>query len=234
MLIHVVADGTDREGGYVTERLAALGFELGWIDRDAVVAHDELAPAAMMLLLGSERSAHEPRWAGPVAAEEALVRSSLRAGTPVMGICFGAQLLARALGGASYRGDEPEAGWKRVDTIDPVLCPEGPWAQFHRDVLTPPQQARVLGTSWYGPQCFIDESLGTPAIAWQFHPEVTPQTYARWVDDDTETVRQAGLDATFIKRQALASAARARIAAHRLVDDALRYLEVDVPAADVS
>ncbi|WP_374999524.1 type 1 glutamine amidotransferase [Aeromicrobium sp. CTD01-1L150] len=229
MRTHVVADETDREGGHVTERLAALGLDLQWLDRDELPAHAELEPARLLLLLGSQRSAHEPRWQNSVTTEESLVRASLRAGTPVMGICFGAQVLARALGGTSYRGDEPEVGWKRVDTIDGVLCPEGPWAQFHRDVFAPPQQARVLGTTWYGPQCFTDESLGAPAIGWQFHPEVTPQTYARWVDDDADTVRLSGADPTLLKRQALANAGRSRVAAHTLVDAALRYLEVSLP-----
>ena len=230
MRIHVVADETDREGGYVAERLRDHGFELEWLDRDSLPGWSDLAPGALVLLLGSERAAHASRWQGPVAAEEALVRGALRGGVPVMGICFGAQLLARALGGTSFRGDEPEVGWRRVDTLDSVLCPEGPWAQFHSDVFAPPRQARVLGSSWYGPQCFTDESLGTPAIAWQFHPEVTPETFARWVDGDADTVRLSGADPSLLKRQALANAGRARVAAHRLVDAALDYLQVALPA----
>lgn len=232
MRIHVVADDTDRDGGHVVARLTRLGYRPDWLDRDELPAFADLAESALVLLLGSERGAHEPRWQAPVEAEESLVRAALRAGTPVMGICFGAQILARALGGTSYRGDDPEVGFKRVDTVDPVLCPEGPWAQFHRDVLVPPPEARVLGHNWFGPQCFTDESLGTPAIAWQFHPEVTPQTYARWVDEDADTVRLSGADPSLLRRQALLSAGRAEASAHQLVDAALAYLQVRPPSPE--
>lgn len=231
MRFHVVADDSDRDGGYVVARLSRLGYQPAWLDRDDLPAFVDLGESALLLLLGSERGAHEPRWQVPVEAEEALVRAALRAGTPVMGICFGAQILARALGGTSYRGDGPEVGFKRVDTLDPVLCPEGPWAQFHRDVLVPPPQARVLGSSWFGPQCFTDESLGTPAIAWQFHPEVTPQTYSRWVDEDADTVRLSGADPSLLRRQALLSAGRAEASAHQLVDAALSFLQVRPPSS---
>lgn len=230
MRTYVVTDASAREGGYVTERLAALGSEIIGLDRDELPPYAELEDPALVLLLGSDRGAHEPRWSDAVVAESALVRAALEDATPVMGICFGAQLMARALGGTSYRGDQPEVGWRRVETVDEVLCPVGPWAQFHRDVLTPPPRARVLGSSWAGPQCFIDDSHGARVIAWQFHPEVTPETFARWVDEDAETVREADVDAAQVKRQTLANAARSRNAAHRLVDDALAYLGVRPPA----
>ena len=89
---------------------------------------------------------------------------------------------------------DPELGWRRVDTIDSVLCPEGPWAQLHTDVFAVPPTARVLGTSWYGPQCFVDHSLGARSIAWQFHPEVTTETYSRWIDEDDDMIRAAGAE----------------------------------------
>ena len=124
-----------------------------------------------------------PKWKDVVEAESRFVRAALRAGTPVMGICYGAQLMARALGGTSWRADAPELGWQRVDTTDPVLCPEGPWGQMHKDVFSPGPTSRVIGTSWRGPQCIIDEAHGARAIAWQFHPEVTAPTYERWVPE---------------------------------------------------
>ena len=164
----------------------------------------------MFLLLGSDRGAHEPSSIDIVKRESALARAALRADVPVMAICYGAQLLARALGGTSYQADDPELGWRRVDTIDSVLCPEGPWAQLHTDVFTAPPTARVLGTSWYGPQCFVDDSLGARSIAWQFHPEVTTETYSRWIDDDEDMIRAAGADPDELKRQTLANAARSR------------------------
>lgn len=236
MKIQVVADDTDREGGYVVERLVELGGEVEWLDRDALPA-GPAAGTGLLLLLGSERSAHEPRESEAVEAEEQLVRATLGSHVPVMAICYGAQIVARALGGTSYRAGEPEVGWRRVDTVDPVLCPEGPWGQFHEDVFSPPPTSRVLGSSWYGPQCFVDDEFGAPVIAWQFHPEVTPETFSRWVEGSAGLVRASGADPSELVRQALSQAARARNAAHRLVDAALDHLGVALPggvAAEVA
>ena len=213
MQIHVVADDTDRGGGHVVERMRELGAVLTWHDRDHLPRPWSPSGADLVLLLGSERSAHEPSSARSVEAESQMVLAALASGVPVLAICYGAQLVARALGGTSYRGDGPELGWRRVDTLDPVLCPEGPWAQFHQDVLSPPPTARVIGSSWFGPQCFVDDSLGARALAWQFHPEVTTETFTRWVDDDAGLVRAAGDDPGELKRQALAHAVRSRFAA---------------------
>ena len=226
MRIHVVADEADREGGFVVERLVQLGGEIVWLDRDDLPVFADLEESSMLLLLGSDKGAHEPGNADAVARESALARAALRADVPVMAICYGAQLLARALGGTSYEADDPELGWRRVDTVDDVLCPEGPWAQLHTDVFTPPPNAKVIGSSWYGPQCFLDDSLGARSIAWQFHPEVNTETFSRWIDDDEDMIRTAGADPDELRRQTLANAARSRIAAHKLTDDALEYLGV--------
>ena len=224
MHIHVVADAADSDGGYVTERLVQRGGELHELDRDALPTFDTLGGSDLVLLLGSEKSAHEAKWIDSVTAEVLLIRDALAAGTPVMGICYGAQLLARALGGTSWRADQAELGWSRVDTIDPVLCPEGPWGQMHSDVFAPGPTSRVLGTSWRGPQCIIDDSFGARAIAWQFHPEVTPATYERWVVEGY--YGDTGVDTKDLIRQAHVHAPKARNLAFALTDSALAYLNV--------
>ena len=224
MRIHVIADVVDSDGGHFFERLEQLGGEIVLLDRDALPAYGSLDDADLVLLLGSDRSAHEPKWSEVVAAESLFVRAALRDGTPVMGICYGAQLMARALGGTSWRADVAEVGCQRVDTVDPELCPEGPWLQLHSDVFAPPPTARVLGTSWRGTQCFIDDSHGARAIAWQFHPEVTASTYERWVNEGY--YGDGGVDEKDLIRQAYDNEARCRNAAHKLTDDALAYLGV--------
>jgi GMP synthase-like glutamine amidotransferase len=224
MRIHVIADQVDKDGGYVTERLVERGGEFVELDRDDLTPYQQTGGSDLVLLLGSDKSAHEEKWADVVAAESTFVLAALRDDTPVMGICYGAQLMARAFGGTSWRSDGPELGWGRVDTIDARLCPEGPWGQMHRDVFAPGPSSKVLGTSWRGPQCFIDDTFGARAIAWQFHPEVTVPTYERWVDEayfgDTDA------DPKDLVRQAHANAPAARNLAHALTDAALDYLGV--------
>lgn len=224
MRIHVIADQVDKDGGYVTERLVERGGDIVELDRDDLTPYEQIGGSDLVLLLGSDKSAHEDKWADAVARESAFVLAALRDGTPVMGICYGAQLMARAFGGTSWRSDGPELGWGRVDTVDSRLCPEGPWGQMHRDVFAPGPSSKVLGTSWRGPQCFVDDTFGARAIAWQFHPEVTVPTYERWVHEayygDTDA------DPKDLIRQAHAAAPRARNLAHDLTDAALDYLGV--------
>jgi GMP synthase-like glutamine amidotransferase len=224
MRIHVVADATDNDGGFVTERLLQRGGVIVELDRDDLPTFDTLEGSDLVLLLGSDKSAHEPKWTEVVTAETVLVREALATGVPVMGICYGAQLLARALGGTSWRADQAELGWTRVDTTDPVLCPEGPWGQLHKDVFAPGPTTKVIGTSWRGPQCIIDDSFGARSIAWQFHPEVTPTTYERWVNETY--FGDTGVDPKDLIRQAYANAAKSRNLAHALTDNALSYLGV--------
>ena len=90
MNVHVVADATDREGGFVVERIQQRGGALQWLDRDDLPAFVDLDEPRLLVLLGSHKSAHEPKYAGVVAAESALVRAALRADVPVMAICYGA------------------------------------------------------------------------------------------------------------------------------------------------
>jgi GMP synthase (glutamine-hydrolysing) len=225
MRVQVVADATDRDGGYVAEHLVDLGAELVELDRDALPAFADLERPDLVLLLGSARAAHDRAQREVVEAESIHVRVALALGVPVMGICYGAQLMARALGGTSWRADAPELGWQRVDTTDHRLCPEGPWGQMHSDVFAPGPTSRVLGTSWRGPQCFVDDSFGARAIAWQFHPEVTPQTYERWVRE--AYYGDTSVDAKNLVQQARSNAASSRNRAHDLVEAALAYLGVD-------
>ena len=224
MRIHVIADVVDSDGGFFTEQLEQLGGEIVLLDRDALPAYASIGDTDVILLLGSDKSAHEPKWADVVTAESVFVRAALRDGTPVMGICYGAQLMARALGGTSWRADVAELGVQRVDTVDPLLCPEGPWLQLHSDVFAPPPNARVLGTSWRGTQCFIDDSHGARAIAWQFHPEVTAATYERWINEGY--YGDEGVDEKVLIAHAYEHEPRLRNAAHQLTDAALHYLGV--------
>lgn len=229
MQVHVIADATDREGGYVTERLVRLGARIVTLDRDDLPPFDAEDRPDLLLLLGSHKSAHDPQHVQVVMTESRHVREAMASGVPVMAICYGAQLLARALGGTSYRMPEPELGHRRIDTVDGVLCPRGPWPTLHQDVFVPPRTARVLGSTWFGPQCFIDDAHGARVIAWQFHPEATPETFARWVDQLEAVVRASGGDPELLKRQSRELAPEVRKAAHALVDAALAHLGVDAP-----
>ena len=64
------------------------------------------------------------------------MRRAVDADIPVLGLCFGGQMLARVLGGEVFRGERAEIGWLPVRSTDPELVPEGPWFQWHFDSFT--------------------------------------------------------------------------------------------------
>jgi GMP synthase-like glutamine amidotransferase len=107
------------------------------------------------------------------------LRAADAADVPVIGIGFGAQALAVALGARVYRLREPEAGWIEVDTADPERVPSGPWPTRHEDAFDLPPLAYELARTDAGVQAFCHRHH----LAVQFHPEVAADADARAVFD---------------------------------------------------
>jgi GMP synthase-like glutamine amidotransferase len=130
----------------------------------------------LIVSLGSEFAAFDD--SKPFVPREArLMRQAVDADVPVLGLCFGGQMLARVLGGEVSRGAEAEIGWLPVRTEDPELVPEGPWFQWHFDTFTLPPGATLIAESDVAPQAFVaGRHLGL-----QFHPEVTTEIMDDWV-----------------------------------------------------
>lgn len=224
MHVHVVADSLDSDPGFVGARLVDKHQAyLTHRDRDDLQSGDALE-ADLVLLLGSARSAHAAAESSVVEAESELVRAALASGIPVLGICYGAQLLARALGGEVHPSAQPEIGWYRLNSEDPLLCPAGPWTQFHSDALIPPSTARVLGTSPAGCQGFADEAHRARALGWQFHPEVTPSRFITWVERLRPFCESHGADPDWLIATAAERETGLRQAAYSLTDVAISWL----------
>lgn len=211
----VVANRTDADPGYVGERLAARGYELRTVLREeGVPALGDAGPVDLVLLLGSEWSVHTPGAPEALAAEVAMVHDAVATGCPVLGLCYGAQLVAHALGGTVARAAVPEAGPVTVDTVDPALVPAGPWTAFHVDALTPPPGAEVVAHNDCGVQAFaLPGVLGV-----QFHPEVRPRVLADWAARFPGLVADAGTDAETLVARAEQCEETSRDAAYALVD----------------
>lgn len=108
------------------------------------------------------------------------LREADRVGTPVFGICFGGQLLARAHGGSVEHAPESEIGWTFVETDAPELVSEGPWFQFHYDRWVLPPQAREVARTAKSSQAFVLRKN----LALQFHPELNAAALDAWIADD--------------------------------------------------
>lgn len=197
MQVLVVGDPDDNDPGHVGSALRDSGARLDPLNRDDLPGWADVQGADLLLLLGSARSVADPAQAQRVEAEVALVRAALSDAVPVLGICYGSQLLAYALGGTVTVAPHVELGWMSHDCLDTTLCPPGPWLQFHGDTFTVPPGARLLGSSSAGPQGLAWEGAaahGRPvrALGWQFHPEVTPDVLDSWLRMDSAYVQRHG------------------------------------------
>jgi GMP synthase-like glutamine amidotransferase len=208
----VIQHEPDIPGGHVDEWLDARGIERDVLRIQAEARSVDAAAYDLVVCLGSWHGAYEDlAW---IRREEALVRGAHERGVAILGICFGSQLLAKALGGEAFRRAEPEVGWLKVRAAEGSLVPEGPWLVWHFDSFTPPPGATLLAETTAAPQAYaIGSSLGI-----QFHAEVTLETTARWVRKCSAELRQAGVDTRRLLDETRECAAEARVSALRLFD----------------
>ncbi len=143
----------------------------------------------LLASLGSQYAAFDD-WLPWIEREKRLFLDATEAEVPILGLCFGGQLLARILGGECYRGELSEVGWLPVRSRNVELVPEGLWFQWHFDTFTLPRGAELVADSDAGPQVFtIGRSLGV-----QFHPEVTPEIMDAWVKTYPHELAEVGVD----------------------------------------
>lgn len=175
--------------GHVTDWLSEHGgqadvFRIDLDDRDVDPAGYDL-----VVSLGSEFAAFDDSH-DFVPREARLMERAVESDVPVLGLCFGGQLLARVLGGRGFRAERSEIGWLPVRSRDPELVPEGPWFQWHFDSFTVPEEANLIAESEAGPQAFVaGRSLGL-----QFHPEVTVDIMDQWVRAYRHELDAEGID----------------------------------------
>lgn len=170
----------------------------------------------LIVSLGSEFAAFDD--SKPFVPREArLMRRAIDADVPVLGLCFGGQMLARVLGGEVFRGTESEIGWLPLRSSDPELVPEGPWFQWHFDAFTLPPGATMIAESDVGVQAFVaGRSLGL-----QFHPEVTTDIMDDWVRVYRHELDADGVDPDALLEETKRRAPESRRMAWQLLE---RYL----------
>jgi GMP synthase-like glutamine amidotransferase len=190
-------------------RERGIPFEVHAAWRDPM---PEVRGAPFLASLGAIQSVtqSEPEW---VPAEVEVVREAVAADVPVLGLCFGGQALSAVLGGGVDRLERTEIGWIAIESAAPGEVPEGPWLQWHNEILRIPPGATLLGHSPAGPAAFRHgRHLGV-----QFHPEATTEIADSWALADP------ALDSHGVTREELAEQSRrhgetARRAAFALFD----------------
>jgi GMP synthase (glutamine-hydrolysing) len=140
----------------------------------------------ILIVLGGPIGVYDEQDYPFLVDELRLLESRLKADLPTLGICLGAQLMARALGASVYPGGLKEIGWLPLDLTSEGM--DSPLAflsseytsmlHWHGDTYDLPVNATLLAsTSNYKNQAFI---WGKNCLALQFHPEVTARGLERW------------------------------------------------------
>ena len=149
-----------------------------------------------------------------IGREIEMVRAAHDAGVPVLGLCFGGQVLSAALGGEVRKVDTPEFGWHEVDTDLPDAIAPGPWFEWHYDGFTVPDGATEIARTAVSPQAFrIGRSVGT-----QFHPEITTEIVNLWISMDERALRAHGVDPAVMAARTEEEAVDNRARSDALVD----------------
>lgn len=196
----LIANKDDDDGGHVVAYFQKLGYSFTTLTREESDQWPLLGNDVQLVVsLGSDWSVYWTDVAEHVRRESELLKGAHQAGIPLFGVCFGAQILAFALGGEVSRALHTEIGWFSVDW-EPEFSQktsdfaQKQWFQWHYDMFVPPNDAQILAHSSAGVQVFQSgRSFGV-----QFHPEVTPAVVERWSRVGTDAgpveLRQAGID----------------------------------------
>jgi GMP synthase-like glutamine amidotransferase len=214
--------------GYVGERLTDRGLDLvlhqvvredRFLSPDVEIEFPDPTDFDAIVPMGAPWSVYDHQAIGTwVPAELKMLRAAHDHQVPVLGICFGGQMLAEAHGGSVSRSAAPEIGWVEVDSDDESLVLSGLWFQWHYDQWQLPNTAQEVARNPSSSQAFV---LGRN-LAVQFHPEMTSEILASWIaTGGAEEITRFGIKLDDLVRQTADQDAANRERAHRLVDQFL-------------
>jgi GMP synthase-like glutamine amidotransferase len=219
--------------GFVGERLTDRGLDLvlhqvvredRFLSPNVDIEFPDPTDFDAIVPMGAPWSVYDHEAIGTwVPTELKMLRDAHDHQVPVLGICFGGQLLAAAHGGSVARSAAPEIGWVEVDSDDESLVPSGLWFQWHYDQWQLPKEAQEVARNATSSQAFV---LGRN-LAVQFHPEMTSEILASWIaTGGAEEINRFGITLDDLVRQTAARDPSNRERAHRLVDQFLDRMEL--------
>jgi GMP synthase-like glutamine amidotransferase len=210
--------------GFVGSAFTDLGYDISELtvvpasrfeSPSVTVAFPDPGEYDAIVFFGAVWSVYDEDTIGSWIGDEiAFARSAISLGVPVLGICFGGQMLAAAVGGSVERAPEPEIGWTMVDSAHPGLIDGGPWFQWHFDRFSLPGAVPVLARTMLAQQAFqAGRTLGV-----QFHPELTCSVLECWLSTGgAAQLAACGVDAAALMARTRVLEGMAAARAHELV-----------------
>jgi GMP synthase (glutamine-hydrolysing) len=172
--------------GFIRRLLKQAGFQVHIIDAgtDDLLRVERLEPS-LLISLGGPISANDDNRYPVLIDEVKLLERRLASNRPTLGICLGAQLMARALGARVFAGQRREIGWSSIDLTregrtSPLRHVEGVSVlHWHGDTFDLPHGAvRLASTPACENQAFAH---GSNQLALQFHCEVDAARIEHWI-----------------------------------------------------
>jgi GMP synthase-like glutamine amidotransferase len=213
---HVESAPAGLLGAWLDARGLAYEVSRSWLDGPLPDPEDY----AFVASLGHDRGAGDTHLPA-VAAERELLTLAVARDVPVLGLCYGGQVLAAVLGARVGPAPVPELGWREIETDDAGAVPAGPWLEWHFDRFTTPPGAAELARTAEASQAF---RLG-PHLGVQFHPEATVEIVEGWARADADRLVALGIDDGAASRLSASRERReaAEAAAFRLFDAFLAW-----------
>lgn len=185
--VHIIRHLAFEDMGAFAEVLEAEGASLHYYEAGV----DDLSQLSasmdeLLVVLGGPISANDEADYPFLTTELALLEKRLTMDKPTLGICLGAQLMAKALGAEVYPGPRKEIGWAPIELSEAGqksalrhLCADDSYMlHWHGETFDLPDNAIHLAASeHYYNQAF---SYGQRVLALQFHPEVTAKGLEQW------------------------------------------------------
>jgi GMP synthase-like glutamine amidotransferase len=202
------------------------------------IYNGDVAPAHntfdFLVIMGGPMSVNDTGTLQWLAPEIAAVRDAIDAGKIVLGVCLGAQMIAKALGGRVYPGPEKEIGWfevKRTEVEGATLFSSLPWRflafHWHGEVFDLPAGAVRLAETEVTPnQAF---QIGDRVLGLQFHMESTRESVFELAENCAHEIGQGRFQMT---QQEILGGGVTCHTLHPLLEDVLDRLTGLRPAAD--
>jgi GMP synthase (glutamine-hydrolysing) len=195
-------------GGGLVQRVAeARGLPLRIVQAfDGGLADVDLDEVSALVPMGGSQHAWDEEGHPYLGDERRLLAAAHARDIPILGICLGGQVLARALGAEVRATERPERGMYDVEVLasaadDPVLGPAGPGGrvyQWHLDVFDLPDGATLLARS---PATEVQAFRHGTAWGLQFHPEVDDAILRFWLSNFPDACEEAGVDEAALRRE---------------------------------
>lgn len=179
--------------------IEAAGYDVDRIDvGDPAFSAVDLSEPDLVIMMGGPMGVYEQEAYPWIPCQLNRLAKRLDAGRPTLGVCFGSQMIAAALGAEVYAGPQLEIGFSPVtihDSEGPLRhIAEVPVLHWHGDTFTLPSDVELLASSpLYPHQAF---RRGKAILALQFHAEMgLDPRFDAWLEQSPEAVAAAGGEA---------------------------------------